>query len=47
MDFKLNAPFQPTGDQPEAIRAQLLRLLNDLRVKAESQDFIFYIFDHK
>ena len=20
MDFKLNAPFQPTGDQPEAIR---------------------------
>jgi len=21
MDFKLNAPFQPTGDQPEAIRA--------------------------
>jgi len=20
MDFKLNAPFQPTGDQPEAVR---------------------------
>ena len=27
-------------------RAQLLRLLNDLGVKTESQDYIFYIFDN-
>jgi len=27
-------------------RAQLLRLLNDLGVKTESQDYIFYIYDH-
>ena len=27
-------------------RAQLLRLLNDLRVKTTSQDYIFYIYDH-
>ena len=27
-------------------RAQLLRVLNDLGVKTESQDYIFYIFDH-
>jgi len=27
-------------------RAQLLRLLNDLGVKTESQDYIFYVFEH-
>jgi len=27
-------------------RAQLLRLLNDLGVKTESQDYIFYAYDH-
>jgi len=27
-------------------RAQLLRLLNDLGVKTESQDYIFYVYDH-
>ena len=27
-------------------RAQLLRVLNDLGVKTESQDYIFYIYDH-
>ncbi len=28
-------------------RAQVLRLLNDLGVKTEAQDFIFYVFDHQ
>lgn len=27
-------------------RAQLLRLLNDLGVKTESQDYIFYVYGH-
>jgi uncharacterized damage-inducible protein DinB len=27
-------------------RAQLLRLLNDLGIKTESQDYIFYVYDH-
>lgn len=27
-------------------RAQILRLLNDLSVKTESQDYIFYVYDH-
>jgi uncharacterized damage-inducible protein DinB len=27
-------------------RAQLLRNLNDLGVKTESQDYIFYVYDH-
>ena len=27
-------------------RAQLLRLLNDLRVKTTSQDYIFYVYDN-
>jgi uncharacterized damage-inducible protein DinB len=27
-------------------RAQLLRLLNDLGIKTESQDYIFYVFDN-
>jgi len=27
-------------------RAQLLRNLNDLGIKTESQDYIFYIYDH-
>ena len=27
-------------------RAQLLRLLNDLGVKTESQDYIFYLYEH-
>jgi uncharacterized damage-inducible protein DinB len=27
-------------------RAQLLRLLHDLGVKTESQDYIFYVYDH-
>jgi uncharacterized damage-inducible protein DinB len=27
-------------------RAQLLRLLNDLGVKTESQDYIFYVYEH-
>lgn len=27
-------------------RAQLLRFLNDLGVKTESQDYIFYVYDH-
>jgi uncharacterized damage-inducible protein DinB len=27
-------------------RAQLLRLLNDLGVKTESQDYIFYVYDN-
>jgi uncharacterized damage-inducible protein DinB len=27
-------------------RAQLLRLLNDLGAKTESQDYIFYVYDH-
>jgi uncharacterized damage-inducible protein DinB len=27
-------------------RAQLLRLLNDLGIKTESQDYIFYIYEH-
>ncbi|SRR6266498_681574 len=27
-------------------RAQLLRLLNDLRVETTSQDYIFYVYDH-
>ena len=27
-------------------RAQLLRLLNDLGVETESQDYIFYVYDH-
>lgn len=27
-------------------RAQLLRLLNDLRVKTTSQDYIFYVYEH-
>ena len=27
-------------------RAQLLRSLNDLGVKTESQDYIFYVYDH-
>ena len=27
-------------------RAQILRLLNDLGVKTESQDYIFHIYDH-
>jgi uncharacterized damage-inducible protein DinB len=27
-------------------RAQLLRLLNDMDVKTESQDYIFYIYEH-
>ncbi len=28
-------------------RAQLLRLLNDLGMKTEAQDFIFYIYEHQ
>lgn len=28
-------------------RAQLLRLLNDLGVKTTSQDYIFYVYDHR
>ena len=28
-------------------RAQLLRALNDLGVKTEPQDFIFYVYDHQ
>lgn len=28
-------------------RAQLLRLLNDMGVKTTSQDYIFYVYDHK
>jgi uncharacterized damage-inducible protein DinB len=27
-------------------RAQLLRLLNDLGVNTEYQDYIFYVFEH-
>ncbi len=27
-------------------RAQLLRFLNDLGIKTESQDYIFYVYDH-
>lgn len=27
-------------------RAQILRLLNDLGLKTESQDFIFYVYEH-
>lgn len=27
-------------------RAQLLRVLNDLGVKTESQDYIFYVYEH-
>ncbi len=27
-------------------RAQLLKFLNDLGVKTESQDYIFYVYDH-
>jgi uncharacterized damage-inducible protein DinB len=27
-------------------RAQLLRLLNDLGVKTEYQDYVFYVYDH-
>ena len=27
-------------------RAQILRLLNDLGVKTESQDYIFYVYDN-
>ena len=27
-------------------RAQLLRILHDLGVKTESQDYIFYVYDH-
>jgi uncharacterized damage-inducible protein DinB len=27
-------------------RAQLLRLLNDMGVKTESQDYIFYVYEH-
>jgi uncharacterized damage-inducible protein DinB len=27
-------------------RAQVLRLLNDLGIKTESQDYIFYVYDH-
>ena len=27
-------------------RAQLLRMLNDLGVQTESQDYIFYVYDH-
>jgi uncharacterized damage-inducible protein DinB len=27
-------------------RAQLLRVLNDLGVKTESQDYIFFVYDH-
>ncbi len=27
-------------------RAQILRLLNDLGVKTQSQDYIFYVYDH-
>ena len=27
-------------------RAQLFRNLNDLGVKTESQDYIFYVYDH-
>jgi len=27
-------------------RAQILRMLNDMGVKTESQDYIFYIYDH-
>jgi uncharacterized damage-inducible protein DinB len=27
-------------------RAQLLRLLNDLGIKTDSQDYIFYVYDH-
>ena len=27
-------------------RAQILRLLNDLGVKTESQDYIFYVYEH-
>jgi uncharacterized damage-inducible protein DinB len=28
-------------------RAQLLRFLNDMGVNTKSQDFIFYVYDHK
>lgn len=28
-------------------RAQLLRLLNDLGVETQSQDFIFYVYEHQ
>jgi uncharacterized damage-inducible protein DinB len=27
-------------------RAQILRLLNDLGIKTEYQDYIFYVYDH-
>ena len=27
-------------------RAQMFRLLNDLRIKITSQDYIFYVYDH-
>jgi uncharacterized damage-inducible protein DinB len=27
-------------------RAQILRLLNDLGLKTESQDYIFYVYEH-
>ena len=33
MDFKLHAPFQPTGDQPEAIE----RLVNGVRMGLDEQ----------
>jgi len=28
-------------------RAQILRLLNDLGLKTESQDYIFYVYEHR
>jgi uncharacterized damage-inducible protein DinB len=27
-------------------RAQILRLLNDLGLRTESQDYIFYVYEH-
>jgi len=40
-------PFNPTDfDDRKIIRTQLLRVLNDLGVKTEYQDYIFYIYSH-
>jgi len=40
-------PFNPADfDDRKIIRAQLLRLINDLGVNTEYQDYIFYVYGH-
>ena len=40
MDFKLNAPFQPTGDQPEAVKQLVEGVQRGLKHQVLLMEFI-------